>query len=199
MSSAIKYNVWKDLTNTTVAEVIDGKLYVQAPQQDFASFGSTIAVSLGTTTPVKITYDRALYASSSMTWAYASAVGSLPAYNWTHSQTGFYQLTYWARTVNDAWRVMSVCKNDSAANAVGTSARTGSGAGTFGYAAELFYRVDNLSDSFALFSWASGASTAQTAFSGTPPAGFIAAPQDGGDTPANGYFITFNISRVSPL
>jgi hypothetical protein len=198
MTSTIKYDTWKDADNTTVAEAVGGKLYIQEPQQDFASFGSTVAVSLGTTTPTKITYDRALYASSTLSWAYGSAVGGIPAHNWRHSQTGFYRLTYWARTANDVWRVTSVCRNDSAANAVGTSARTGSATG-WGYAAELIYRVDNVSDTFALFSWAASASTVQSAFSGTPPAGFIAPPQAGGDTPANVYFITFNINRVSAL
>jgi hypothetical protein len=198
MTAVVRYDVWRDTNNVTVAQAVNGRLVVQSPQQDFASFGSTVAVNLGNTTPVKITYDRALYAASNMTWAFGTPVSGVPAHNWTHTQTGFYQLTFWARATNDVWRVMSVCRNDSSANAVGTSARTGSSTG-WGYAAELIYRVDSVSDTFALFGWSASASSAMSAFSGTPPAGFIAPPQAGGVAPADGYFITFNISRLSPL
>jgi len=204
-SSTLNFDNWESTTNTGIASFAGNTLdfgsnsIVGNFKNDFASFGSTTAITISNTTPVKITFDRALYASTDMSWAFAADNGTIPPYNWRHSKTGFYQLTYWVRTTNDVWNVVSVCKNNSSANAVGTSARSGSQGGAFGYATQLIYKVDNINDTFALFHWSAGASTAMSSFSGTPPAGFVPTPQDGGAAPANGYFVTFNITPVSSL
>jgi hypothetical protein len=204
-SSTLNFNNWESTANTSIASFAENTVdfgsnsLVGNFKNDFASFGSTTAITISNTTPVKTTFDRVLYASTDMSWAFAADNGTIPPYNWKHSKTGFYQLTYWLRTTNDVWNVVSVCKNNSSANAVGTSVRSGSQGGAFGYATQLIYKVDNINDTFALFHWSQAASTAMSSFSGTPPAGFVATPQDGGAAPANGYFVTFNIAPVSSL
>lgn len=205
MTSILRFDNWENTNGNSVASFSSNNVsfgsnnVVGNFKNDFASFGSTTAITISNTTPVKTTFDRVLYASTDMSWAFSSPNGSIPAHNWKHSKTGFYQLTYWLRTTNDVWNVVSVCKNNSSANAVGTSVRSGSQGGAFGYATQLIYKVDNINDTFALFHWSSGASSAMSSFSGTPPTGFVATPQDGGTAPENGYFVTFNITPVSSL
>lgn len=204
MSSVLRFDDWQNSLGENIISLNENNLKIGKPiygntKSDFASFGSTSVVTLGNTTPVKIIYDRALYASTTMSWAYGSANGSIPSYNWKHSQTGYYNLTFWARTTADVWSIISVCKNNSYTNAIGTSHRTGSQSGAWGYAAELIYKVDNISDTFSLFYWGNGSAGTTGGFSGTPPSGFIASPQDGGSTPSDGYYITFNITPVSSL
>jgi len=204
-STTLNFNNWESTTSESVASFANNTVdfgsnsIVGNFKNDFASFGSTTAITISNTTPVKTAFDRALYASTDMSWAFATDNGTIPPYNWKHSKTGFYQLSYWVRTTNDVWNVLSVCKNNSFANAVGTSARSGSQNGQFGYAGQLIYKVDNVDDTFALFHWSQSPSSTMSSFSGTPPAGFIATPQDGGAAPANGYFVTFNITPVSSL
>ena len=204
MSSVMRFDNWEDTEGSEVVSVSPSGInfgtnnVVGNFKNDFASFGSTVAITTGNSTPVKVAFDRALHASTNMSWSYASPNGLIPAYNWKHSKTGYYTLSYWIRTTSDVWMVASVCKNDSAANAVGTSSRTGSSGG-YGSAFELIYKVDNLNDTFCLFHWGAGSAGSMAAFSGTPPSGFIPTPQDGGASPANGYFITFNITPLSSL
>lgn len=194
MTSTLRFDRWEDTNGTEIANANGFNVF----KNDFASFGSTVAITTGTSTPVKVSFDRALHASSSMSWAFGSAVGSIPAHNWRHSKTGFYRLAYWIRTTADVWMMASVCRNNSAANAVGTSARTGSSTG-YGSAFELIYKVENTNDTFCLFHWGNGSAGTMSTFSGTPPAGFVATPQAGGSTPADGYYIVFNITPLSSL
>jgi hypothetical protein len=204
MTSTMRFDKWENTLGQSVLSP-DGSDYILSKkikgntQNDFAAFGSTVKITLGNSTPVKVAYDRALHASTSMSWSYGSVNSGIPIYNWKHSQTGYYNLTYWVRTTADVWNVLSVCKNDSLTQPVGTSSRTGSQVGSWGFAGELIYKVENISDTFALFHWGTGSAGTLADFSGTPPAGFIATPQHGGAAPANGYFVTFNVTPVSSI
>ena len=200
--STLRFNTWQNTAGTeaaTAQTVTNAEDLTPIQEHDFASFGSTTTFTISNTTPVKIPFDATLYASTNMSWAYSSAVGSLAAYNWIHSKTGYYKLSFFTRTTNDVWHVMSVCTGDDYTSAVGTGPRMGSSGGAWGYSTEIVYKVTNTSDHFSLYSWSHSAGNAQSAFSGTPPTGFIAPTQDGASAPANGYFATFNIVSLSAL
>jgi hypothetical protein len=198
MASTLRFDKWENAAGTEIASAENGFFSSQGIRQDFASFGSTSAITLGNSTPVKIAYNRALHASSDMSWAYDTANGTIPAYNWKHSKTGFYRLAFWARTTADVWMAISVCTDNVATSSVGVSARTGSASG-YGYSAELIYKVSDISKTFSLFHWGASSAGAMSGFSGTPPTGFVPTPQNGGAAPADGYFILFNITPVSSL
>ena len=168
-------------------------------KQDFASFGMTTAQTWGGNPPTILPFDAVLHASTDMSWAFSTANGSIPAYNWKHSQTGFYRLSFFTRTSTDNWRVLSVCTGNDYTSPVGTGVRMGSNGGSWGYSTELIYKVSNVSDVFSAYYWVNGTNGVNGNFSGTPPTGFIAPTQDGASAPANGYFGMFTIIPVSGL
>ena len=168
-------------------------------KQDFASFGMTTAQTWGGQTPTILPFDAVLHASTDMSWAFSTANGSIPAYNWKHSQTGFYKLSFFTRTTTDNWRVLSVCTGNDYTSAVGTSVRMGSNTGSWGYSTELIYKVSDVADVFSAYLWVNSTNGVNAGFTGTPPTGFIAPTQDGASAPANGYFGMFTIIPVSGL
>ena len=185
-----------DLDADKLTGSVDSSLLTR---QDFISFGSTVPIVLGESTPIVVTYDRVLLANPDMSFAFGTTVNDIPPHHWKHTQAGYYRLSFGARTTDDRWRMMSVCKNNDLTLPVGSSVRMGSTSGSFGYVADLLYKVDNTEDAYGLFFWARSGSSGQASFPNAPPAGFVAPPQDGGLAPSEGYYASFSVNFVSNL
>ena len=123
--------------------------------------------------------------------------------NWTHSETGYYNLyiRYRQAAGGDTWTIYGVLKGGNSGTCVGASARTGS-ENNHNEAYEVFYKVDSTTATYQVNGWIHDGGTTKTAtgsFSGGNP-GWSGYSDVVGTTGSNiGIIVDYTIVKVGEL
>jgi hypothetical protein len=122
--------------------------------------------------------------------------------NWTHSETGYYNLyiRYRQAAGGDCWTTFGVLKGGNSGTCVGASARTGS-ENNINEAYEVFYKVDSTTATYQVNGWmhCAGTKTATGSFTGGNP-GWSGYADVVGTTGSNiGIVVDYTIVKVGEL